>query len=107
LTRFADNRDIFSPSITVERSTGTIVGFSNVPAGAIGQLVMNAPLAEVDGLGQISETAFISNGAGGYGASLTQTLLPTGGTLTTASTVAAACNCTTTGGWTTSVSIPF
>lgn len=95
------------PTIAQASLNDTIVGFSNVPAGAIGQLVINAPVAEVSGLGQISETASISNGPGGYGADLTQALLPTGATLSTASTVAGACNCATTGGWMTSVSIPF
>jgi hypothetical protein len=95
------------PTIGQASLNDTILGFTNVPAGAIGQLVINAPLAEADGLGQVSEVASISSGAGGYGAGLTQTLRPTGATLNTSSTVAGACNCTTTGGWTGSVSLPF
>lgn len=96
------------PTIGQASLNDTIVGFTNVPAGAIGQLVINAPVGNVSGLGQISETVSISSGPGGYGGALTQTLLPTGGTLTLSSTAAGTCNCSIgTGSWTSSVSIPF
>jgi hypothetical protein len=71
------------------------VTFASVPKGAMGQLVLEANVAEVNGLGQIVETMDISSG--GVGGSISQTLTPKGAALAVSSSNGSNCRLAATG----------